>query len=82
MASTPIMEVRHRGQRPCETLGFKFHCNYGNDVRIQYAQILSELAASNTLAAIASEITGHPITVAKASQELPAKILASEYAIT
>ncbi|MEO7082413.1 MAG: DNA-directed RNA polymerase, partial [Flavobacteriales bacterium] len=61
---------------------FKFHCNYGNDVRIQYAQILSELAASNTLAAIASEITGRPITVAKASQDLPAKILASEYAIT
>ena len=61
---------------------FKYHCNYGNDVRIQYAQILSELAASNTLAAIASEITGRPITVAKASQDLPAKILASEYAIT
>lgn len=60
---------------------FKFHPNYGDDTRRQYKQILSELAASNALAAIASEITGRAITVRKASPRLPALILASEYAI-
>jgi hypothetical protein len=60
---------------------FKFHPNYGDDVRRQYKQILSELAGSNVLPAIASEITGRPITVKKASSTLPAMILASEYAI-
>lgn len=60
---------------------FKFHPNYGDDVRRQYKQILSELAGSNVLPAIASEIAGRPITVRKASSDLPAKILASEYAV-
>lgn len=60
---------------------FKFHANYGNDVRIQYKQILAELAQSNILSAIASEITGRTIHATKLSQTLPAKILASEYAI-
>lgn len=60
---------------------FKFHPTYGNDVRNQYKQILSELAASDILPSIASEITGRPITVNKVSHTLPAQILASEYAI-
>ncbi|WP_199097174.1 DNA-directed RNA polymerase [Dyella sp. ASV21] len=60
---------------------FKFHPTYGNDVRRQYKQILSEIAASDILPSIASEITGRTITVNKASAQLPAKILASDYAI-
>lgn len=61
---------------------FKFHANYGNDVRSQYKQILAELAASDILPAIASEIAGRPITVSKASMDLPTQILASEYALS
>jgi Mitochondrial DNA-directed RNA polymerase len=60
---------------------FKFHPNYGNDVRIQYKQILAELAASDILSNIASQITGRPINVNKLSSKLPQKILESEYAI-
>lgn len=60
---------------------FKFHANYGNDVRNQYKQILAELAGSDVLSAIASEISEKPINVNKLSNTLPEKILASNYAI-
>lgn len=60
---------------------FKFHANYGNDVRIQYKQILSELAASTVLDYIATEIRGVPTTVNKQSKNMPQLILDSEYAI-
>lgn len=60
---------------------FKFHPNYGNDIRIQYKQILAELAASETLSYIATEISGRTIHVNKLSQRLPQLIMDSEYAI-
>lgn len=60
---------------------FKFHANYGNDVRIQYKNILAELAESDVLSYIASEIAGKRINVQKLSNNLPAMIRDSEYAI-
>lgn len=60
---------------------FKFHPNHGNDIRIQYKQILSELAGSDVLSFIASEIAGRMIHVNKLSQNMPQLILDSEYAI-
>lgn len=60
---------------------FKFHANYGNDVRIQYKNILAELAGSSTLDYIASEIKGRPIYISKLSSSLPQMIRNSEYAI-
>ena len=60
---------------------FKFHANYGNDVRHQYRNILAELAESEILSALASEISGRSINVKKLSHDLPALIRESEYAI-
>ena len=60
---------------------FKFHANYGNDVRSQYIEILAELADSDILSSIASEIAGKQVPVTKLSVGLSAKILQSEYAI-
>jgi hypothetical protein len=61
---------------------FKFHANYGDDVRRQYRQILSELAGSEILPAIASEITGRTITATKGLLTLPEKIREAEYALS
>lgn len=60
---------------------FKFHANYGNDVRRQYMEILAELAESNTLSSVASDIAGRTITVKKISTRLPELIRESEYSI-
>lgn len=59
-----------------------FRClpNYGNDLRRQYNQILSALAKSEMLSFIASQVTGHPFNVIKAS-DLSKSILASNYSI-
>ena len=61
---------------------FKFHPNYGNDVRIQYKQILSELAGSTVLDYIATEIRGQPVRVTKISNNMPQLIQESEYALS
>lgn len=60
---------------------FKFHANYGNDVRSQYIEIMAELADSQILSSIASEISGKQIPVNKLSSGLSHKIYNSEYAI-
>lgn len=60
---------------------FKFHCNYGNDVRQQYINILAELADSNILRHIASQLTGKDMPVKKLSNNLGDLIRESEYAI-
>ncbi|MGV8863264.1 MAG: DNA-directed RNA polymerase [Pseudomonas sp.] len=60
---------------------FKFHANHGNDVRQQYIDILTELADSEIMSDIASQLAGKPITVNKLSDNLGDLIRSSEYAI-
>ena len=66
----------------CSTIGFKFHANYGNDVREQYMTILAELADSEILSSIASQITGKDMPVKKMSDNLSVLIYQSEYALS
>ncbi len=61
---------------------FKYHPNYGNDVRMQYKQILSELAGSTILDYIGTELRGEPVKVTKLSSRMPELILESEYALS
>lgn len=60
-----------------------FRClpNYGNDLRMQYNRVLSELAGSNLLANIVSQLVGKPITVRKYGN-LSDSILKSNYALS
>lgn len=59
---------------------FKFHPNYGNDVRQQYVNILAEIAESSILKSVASQIAGYPINV-KAAGNLANDIRNSEYCL-
>lgn len=61
---------------------FKFHPNYGNDVREQYVNILAQLAQSITLSSIVEQVSGKAIQVTKLSNRLPQLILESEYALS
>ena len=61
---------------------FKFHANYGNDVREQYMTILADLADSEILSSIASQITGRDMPVKKMSDNLSVLIHQSEYALS
>lgn len=60
---------------------FKFHANYGNDVRQQYINILAELADSDVLDSIVSALTGQVGAVRKYTTTLSNEIRQSEYAI-
>jgi hypothetical protein len=59
---------------------FRVHPNYGNDLRRQYNQILSDIAASDMLAFLASQVTGTPVTVTK-SANISQKILGADYTL-
>lgn len=61
---------------------FKFHPNYGNDVRQQYINILAEIANSEILSSIATQVRGIPTQVNKLSNNLPTLIRQSEYALS
>lgn len=61
---------------------FKFHANYGNDVREQYRNILAELADSNILSSIATQIRGTYTPVNKITPNLSTHIRQSEYALS
>lgn len=60
-----------------------FRClpNYGNDIRRQYNQILSDLARSDILCFLATQITGSYVPVAK-SDDIADLILESDYALS
>ena len=66
---------------PRLTIGFRCLPNYGNDLRMQYNRVLSELAGSNLLANIVSQLVGKPITVRKYG-DLSNAILESNYALS
>ncbi len=63
---------------------FRVHPNYGNDLRRQYNQVLSELATSEILADMATQITHTPTTVTKLSDPVSfaRKILDADYALS
>lgn len=60
---------------------FRVHPNYGNDLRRQYNRILSDLAASNILGDIATQITGRRMRLEKVGN-ISAKILNADYALS
>lgn len=59
---------------------FRVHPNYGNDIRRQYNQVLSEIAASDLLSFIASQIVGYHLPANKMG-DLSAKILEADYTL-
>lgn len=59
---------------------FRAHPNHMNDLRAQYNKLLSEIAGSNLLAFIASQITGSPVPVVKRG-DLSQAILEADYAL-
>jgi DNA-directed RNA polymerase len=61
---------------------FTAHPNNMQRVRELYVEILAEIADSNLLADILSEITGTIVNLTKFSNDLSADILASEYALS
>jgi len=60
---------------------FRVHPNYGNDIRRQYNHILSELAASNVLGDIATQITGRRKELQKVG-DISKDILNASYALS
>lgn len=60
---------------------FRVHPNYGNDLRQQYLRILSEIAGSELLSFIMSQILKSPVTIQKAG-DISQQILSSDYALS
>ena len=60
---------------------FRVHPNYGNDLRRQYNQILSELAASDIVSDIATQITGQKMTLRKVGN-IASQILDANYTLS
>lgn len=60
---------------------FRVHPNYGNDLRRQYNNILSDLADSTILESIVSQIAGQKIT-AQRRGELSADVKEANYALS
>ena len=60
---------------------FRVHPNYGNDLRQQYVQILYELATSNVLSSIVSQITGEDYAVIK-FEDISGQVRQAEYALS
>lgn len=64
------------------TNGFRCHPNYGNDLRRQYNQILSDIAKSNLLSFILSQVLGQEFTAGKLDNDMWQDVLGAEYALS
>jgi hypothetical protein len=60
---------------------FRCHPNYGNDMRRQYNQVMSDLARSDMLSFLVSQITGTPTPVTKLGC-IADDILQADYALS
>lgn len=61
---------------------FRCHPNYGNDLRRQYNQILSDIAKSNILSFIMSQVLGQEITIGKLDPDMWKDVLDTDYALS
>lgn len=61
---------------------FSCHPNYMGRVLQMYREVLAEIAESNLLADIMSELTGESVSLTKYSDNLASEILQSEYALS
>ena len=72
LGSSPVLTVHD---------AFRAHPNHCNTVRYHYKEIMAELAESNILQFIVSQITKQNVKYVKKSKDLASKIRASNYAI-
>lgn len=61
---------------------FRCHPNYGNDLRRQYNQILSDIAKSDMLGFILSQVLGQEFSAGKLDDSLWQDILETDYALS
>lgn len=61
---------------------FMFHPNYMDETTELYRDIMAEIASSNLLADILTEITGTPVAIQKTTNMLPASIKSSTYMLS
>lgn len=61
---------------------FRCHPNYGNDLRRQYNQILSDIAKSDLLGFILSRVLGQEFSAGKLDDSLWQDILETDYALS
>ena len=61
---------------------FRCHPNYGNDLRRQYNQILSDIAKSDLLGFILSQVLGQEFSAGKLDNDLWKDILDTDYALS
>ncbi len=61
---------------------FRCHPNYGNDLRRQYNQILSDIAKSDLLGFILSQVLGQEFSAGKLDDSLWQDILEADYALS
>ena len=61
---------------------FRCHPNYGNDLRVQYNRQLMEIARSNLLQNLVSQIVGRKVSVYKLDKNLWKDIMDSNYALS
>lgn len=61
---------------------FRCHPNYGNDLRRQYNQILSDIAKSDLLGFILSQVLGQEFSAGKLDNDMWKDILDTDYALS
>ncbi len=80
-ASMSIMEVKG-GLTNRLTFGFRCLPSYGNDLRRQYNTILADIAESDLLSSIVSQICHRPIQVGKLDPNLAPDIRQANYSLS